>query len=894
MGNCFDNKHPEEHNLESIIDYKSESFSQKYSSEFTVGRPSFPPGLERKLIKNKNPVIDRRVSSPIFQDAPKAIITNKDKSESDYLLIYKSLTKHFIFKNLNKEQQDTIMNSMKYYSMPENAAVIEQGMPGNNFFVVASGKLDVLVNGVKVNILLPGDSFGEMALLQDKPRSATVKTKGISNLWGVDRATFRKAVQAINEANYEQNKYFLENVEIFNRLTSMQREALLTSVSTVNYSENQIIVKEGEVGDLFYLIKEGQVSCFESNTFKRTMTAGEYFGELALLYRQPRSATIKSLTDTKCLVISGEDLAQALGSQLSQVIYRNTIRMAFDRSQFFAHLSDCQIKSILAAVNVNSFDPGEIVISADKHKSEYLFIVLNGKLASNQGSIEAELFTIVGENEFVKGSDEYCNDLIAVGRVDIASLSRTEFDLILGGNLNSLSADSGIFKILQKVSIFRGISEDKIKLLINLLKLENFQENQNIFLQNSPGDSFYLIKSGVVEVIKDNKILRHINKFDYFGERSILFSELRTATVRAQTDVECWVLHKADFFRVIDERIRMRLQQRIEMQDDKIILQDLVIVKKLGSGMFGDVFLSAHKAKKNLYALKVINRQKIGNDKIIDSLILERKILMQLDHFMILKLIKTFKDEKRLYFLMEHVKGQDLFDVIRELGLVSNEDSRFYLACLIIIFEHLHELNIVYRDLKPENVMIDDEGYPKLIDFGTAKIVHGRTYTLIGTPHYMAPEVILGKGYSMNADYWSLGIILYEFICGCVPFGENDLDSYIIYEKILEGKFIYPAYAKPSLDAKHLIEQFLSQNPAVRTGGSLENLKQHPWFKLCEWEKILDKSCSVPFIPVIPNFNLEVEKAFRNIKRLDEVIATEETELRTEFKSKVAGWDYEF
>jgi len=104
---------------------------------------------------------------------------------------------------------------------------------------------------------------------------------------------------------------------------------------------------------------------------------------------------------------------------------------------------------------------------------------------------------------------------------------------------------------------------------------------------------------------------------------------------------------------------------------------------------------------------------------------------------------------------------------------------------MVEIFAHLHERNIVYRDLKPENVMVDEMGYPKLIDFGTAKTVTTRTYTIVGTPHYMAPELIIGKGYGLNVDFWSLGIMLYEFICGGVPFGEEEEDPYTIYEIIL-------------------------------------------------------------------------------------------------------------
>jgi len=111
---------------------------------------------------------------------------------------------------------------------------------------------------------------------------------------------------------------------------------------------------------------------------------------------------------------------------------------------------------------------------------------------------------------------------------------------------------------------------------------------------------------------------------------------------------------------------------------------------------------------------------------------------------MIMKLVKTFKDEDRIYFLMEFIHGIDLFDAIRELDVVDNEQCKFWVGCLTLALEHLAEKKIVHRDLKPENVMVDKKGYAKLIDFGTAKIIENRTYTIIGTPHYMAPEAIRG------------------------------------------------------------------------------------------------------------------------------------------------------
>lgn len=175
-----------------------------------------------------------------------------------------------------------------------------------------------------------------------------------------------------------------------------------------------------------------------------------------------------------------------------------------------------------------------------------------------------------------------------------------------------------------------------------------------------------------------------------------------------------------------------------------------------------------------------------------------------------MKFYRTFKDNNSVYFLTEFISGMELFDAIREIGLLSTTDSQYYIGSLILGMEYLHGKHIIYRDIKPENIMVNSEGHMLLIDMGTAKILNvgkypDRTFTIIGTPHYMAPEIIRGKGYTYSIDLWSIGICLYEFMCGAVPYAEEAEDPYEIYEEIMKSEVKYPSFMKDK-KAKRLID----------------------------------------------------------------------------------------
>jgi cGMP-dependent protein kinase 1 len=890
MGSCFANTRKEDQDPLTASE-KGRNSVYRQNSEAGFRRSMQAPGL-RKSIKSRQSISGMNAEPVSTHVLAHIQPIEKSKNARDLLTIREALSKHFLLNTLNPEHHEILIKAMKYLEVPTDQWIILQGQVTEYFWIIASGRVEIIENERRIRVLIERDSVGEVALVSETARVSNVRTIENSKFWVLERKIFRAVLQAVNAAEYAQTKCFIESVPIFSVLTKMQRELLLSAVTLVQYTDGQRIVVEGDPGDLFFIIKEGSVECRRGETVLRNMTTGEYFGEQALLYNTTRTATVLSIGTVKCLAISREDLTRALGDQLSQVLSENSLLISLEKSRLLGSLSLEQRRAMVSRMEINSYEPATIAIKKGVSKSDAIFVILKGKLVESGGETY-EVLSRLGEEEVIKNISTHYNEMITVGKVDLARLSRADFHAALGNSFEKATASNELLGALKKVSLFRGLSEVKLKVLIGSLVVQVFEPGRAIFSQGSIGDAFYIIKQGKVDVHIGSNLVRSINKLDYFGERALLFNEPRSASVIAHDSVSCWVLTKHAFLMIVDEHMRSLLQKRIKMQDSNVNLRDLVLVKRLGQGMLGDVFLTVSEKTKHLYALKCIDRSKISSDKVEESIVLERKVLMQLDHALILKLIKTFKDRKRVYFLLEYVHGLDLFDVIRDIGLLSDEDAKFYAGCLVIILEHLHERDIVYRDLKPENVMVDDEGYLKLIDFGTAKVVQGRTYTMIGTPHYMAPEVILGKGYTTSADYWSLGIMLFEFLCGGVPFGEEISDSYAVFETVLEGKLVFPAYGSVSNDCRKLIEKLLNRSPAMRCGGSFEALKTAAWLRNVDWDGLLEKKAPTPYVPVLPNLMLDVEKALNIGKKVEYSEDLETYETPKVFK-KGTSWDAEF
>ncbi|KAG9290589.1 hypothetical protein G9A89_020959 [Geosiphon pyriformis] len=277
-------------------------------------------------------------------------------------------------------------------------------------------------------------------------------------------------------------------------------------------------------------------------------------------------------------------------------------------------------------------------------------------------------------------------------------------------------------------------------------------------------------------------------------------------------------------------------------------LIDFVLLETLGTGTFGRVFLTKFKHTENYYAMKVLKKVEVVRLKQVEHINSEKQILSQVHHPFIVNLFCTFQDDRNLYMLLEYVIGGELFSHLRKAGRFSNDVTRFYAAEIILAIEYLHSKDIIYRDLKPENLLLDSRGHVKITDFGFAKKVEDRTWTLCGTPEYLAPEIIQSKGHGKAVDWWALGILIFEMLAGYPPFFDDN--PFGIYEKILAGKIQFPSHFDPH--AKDLIKRLLTADRTKRLGnlrGASEDVKKHKWFRGVDWQGLFDRRTQAPIVP---------------------------------------------
>jgi serine/threonine protein kinase len=336
-------------------------------------------------------------------------------------------------------------------------------------------------------------------------------------------------------------------------------------------------------------------------------------------------------------------------------------------------------------------------------------------------------------------------------------------------------------------------------------------------------------------------------------------------------------------------------------------ITDFEIIKPISRGSFGSVVLARKKTTGDLYAIKILKKSELFRKKEEHYAINERNILAMASNSFVVKMFYSFQDTTFLYLVMEYLNGGDCFSLLSVLGTLSENQAQQYTAEAVLALEYLHNLNIVHRDLKPDNMLIDRHGHIKLTDFGLSKMgtveqtskydpktnilgsMKENEQVAVGTPDYIAPELILGTGFGSSVDWWSLGCILYEFLVGFPPFYADTVAE--IFELALGGVIPWPDDIVVSPDAQDLISRLLDIDPETRIGSSgAGEIKSHPYFKNVQWDSLLQQEAT--FVPTLSSVEdtsyFDARNEFYDVDGIEEEIRA--AKVAVEKKEKNEGY----
>jgi CRP-like cAMP-binding protein len=523
----------------------------------------------------------------------------------------------------------------------------------------------------------------------------------------------KKMVEKSQDVKDMLNKIINTSV-LFKHCKREEKLEIVDAFDVKNIEAGTDVIVQGETGDNFYMIESGECEVYLNDIGKvgTPLTKGMSFGELALMYNTPRAATIKASKDCKLWFID-----------------RNLFRT---------------IVTVMQALRTTKY----------------------------------------------------------VGYLTGVSFTGT----------------SGKQKTMGEM-----LSKQQMEQIAGALEVEMFQSGEHIIREGQEGDYFYIIEEGDVDVVIKGNTVATISSGKSFGEKALLSEDKRAASCVAKSVVKCLTLGRDDFVMMLgnlDDLIEGRVEEEATFDHGgetahkvDFTLDDLNVIRTLGCGAFGRVKLVQANADQKTYALKCQSKKAICDNCLQDHILNERKILLQLNQ-------------------------------------LEEQEAKFYGAQVLLAFGHIHSKQIAYRDLKPENLVLDSDGYIKIVDFGLAKVVDGKTWTLCGTPDYLAPEIILNEGHDKAVDYWALGVLIYEMVAGMPPFYADDPME--VYEKILSATMMIPQHFSKNLS--DLVRKLLKIYQSKRLGngkGGTTAIQKHKWFNSFDFEGLVKKELTSPIKPAI-------------------------------------------
>ena len=309
------------------------------------------------------------------------ILKIHNDSKEDEKLINDCIEKHFFMKCLNQQARDKVIEEMSLVQVNSNNFIFKQGTIGNYFYILKSGSAELIINNNIIKRLKVGESFGELALLHDAPRSGSIKTISDCLLWTLERKNFRKIIEHINKISYEENLQFIDSVSVLSYMEQYQKTILSSNLVLEEFNQGRLIVKKGELSTCLYIIKEGEVECIDDNGIViRTLKQGENFGERSILVDKKRTLDVIAKTFCICYSVSVSYLKSMLGDKYRSFLFLNFTKSAFKNSKKLNELNTYLVEEIFQYFEAVNLGTDNVAFPIKHNKSSKIVIIIDGNL----------------------------------------------------------------------------------------------------------------------------------------------------------------------------------------------------------------------------------------------------------------------------------------------------------------------------------------------------------------------------------------------------------------------------------------------------------------------------------------------------------------------------------
>jgi len=672
---------------------------------------------------------------------------------------------------------------------------------------------------------------------------------------------------------------------LFEELSSDELQILIEATERIQVAKGEKVVQQNDRGEFLYIVQRGKLELFcevGQHPVGKVLEEGNVFGELALLYGNNCSSSVIAKTSPYVVVWRIDQMT--FRRVLVKHAYQRDvgIQNCLKRVSLFQGMSDAKLGQFAAGMTRVHFERGSRIVKKGE-MGEVFYSIERGSVRVHDIGIGDSQSTdrilkrgeSFGERALLTGEPRSAT-VTAIEDVVALAMDRATFQSSLG-DLRHLMKFHSKLSCLKALPIFANsdLTELELQRLADLTKEVCYKKGTKLCQagRKLPRSScVWFIEKGRLLVYdggkkKSDPMIYNLQTGDYFGEKSILDDDqnpdrISSYEATCETNLTTYKLSRESIESVVVDLTRLgesesyvKSKQKLHQKSSTSSLKHFTHYHIIGMGGFGKVWLVENKGNGNLYALKVIHKRKLLNSRQERSILREKELLQLLHHPFILHSVSSFQDASNLYLVLPLIRGGELYDVVgnsskRGRGL-PNDDAAFYAGGVIEALGHFHHRYIAYRDLKLENIMIDADGYPVIVDLGFAKVTVEKSYTFCGTPDYLAPEIIMSKGHNHAVDYWSFGVLVFEILSGKSPF--NTSSSHMeMFKRIVLMQYEMPHYLNEH--AQDLIRKLLKRKVSQRLGmlsGGHYDVQNHPWFSSsgCNCKELLKKELSPPWKP---------------------------------------------